>query len=116
MGFSNISELFPAMRTVYVRFDGTPNKMYAYLYHASLPLKQGDQVVVPTKGTFSIAEVVSTISGMTNTAHRLVYCKVCPEQHWAKEANLLKVLANVQELKKKADIGCNVSCVNDSYF
>lgn len=116
MGFSHLSDFFPNMRTVYVRFDGTPNKQYAYLYNGRIPLKQGDLVVVPVKASFAVATVVSTIPGMTDMAQRLIYCYIGKVFHQQKEEGLLEVFNRVDALKKKSEITCNVSCLNESYF
>lgn len=132
MGFSNISEMFPDMRTAYVRFDGTPNRMYAYLAPRSMGLECGNLVVVPVKNDFALGTVVSIIDGMTDMANRLVVCKVHRRAHIDREIKLRGILTNVQnmhtgieelrkllakERMKNASMkGCDCSCLNDPIF
>ena len=122
MGFSKISDVFPNMCTVLVRFDGNPHRQYSYLATKTMGLKQGDLVVVPTKETFALAKVVTSISGMTDMASRMIVCKVPLEAYKAMEQRMAHTLGTVQamqvqlEIQRTANKGCDLSCLHEHNF
>lgn len=122
MGFSKISDVFPNMCTVFVRFDGNPHRQYSYLATKTMGLKQGDLVVVPTKETFALAKVVTSISGMTDMARRMIVCKVPLESYKAMEQRMAHTLGTVQAMQVQVEYlknhtgSCNLSCLSDSNF
>ena len=122
MGFSKISDIFPNMCTVLVRFDGNPHRQYSYLATKTMGLKQGDLVVVPTKETFALAKVVTSISGMTDMANRMIVCKVPLEAYKAMEQRMAHTLGRVHNMKIQIDYlknhtdSCNLSCLAEPNF
>lgn len=124
---AKLNEIFPNLKTIGVRFLHTENsKIYNYTYYLRAPVNCGDFVVVPTRNDFSVAKVISIMPG-ANQLYRGVYgvihatgfhmveeefrnrmegiIKLIREnnQLYAKQEELVRLLENYKEEKKKME-------------